>query len=166
MPMAIFGAFSTVRAQVAGDVRFAAAVDYVADLLAEGSVARQRIGRLLAGVTERFELPGGAFALEQVYRPKARSEGFFESHRKFIDVQVIVEGEEQMEVGDVARLVVTEPYHAERDFIKYADTAEASVLRLRAGDVAVFFPDDGHMPSLHWRGGGLVRKSVVKVPVE
>jgi biofilm protein TabA len=41
----------------------------------------------------------------------------------------------------------------------------ASVLRMRAGDVAIFFPADGHMPSLHWRDGGLVRKTVVKVPV-
>ncbi len=123
------------------------------------------MGRIALGVTERIELEGGAFALEQVYQPKARPEGFFESHRKYIDVQVIVAGEELMEVEDIARLVVSEPYNPERDFIKYADTAVASVLRMRAGDAAIFFPADGHMPSLRWRGDGLVRKSVVKVPV-
>lgn len=164
--MAIFGPASTVNNQLALDARFAAALAYVAEALRAGSVPRQRIGRIAAGATERIELAGGAFALEQAYAPKARPEGFFESHRKYIDVQVIVEGEEQMEVEDVSRLTIAEAYNPERDLIKYANTLAASVLRMRTGDVAVFFPADGHMPSLHWRGTGLVRKTVVKVPVD
>lgn len=163
--MAIFGPASTVNQQLASDGRFAAALAYMTEALRAGSEVRQRIGRVEAGVTERIELAGGAFALEQAYLPKARPEGFFESHRKYADVQAIVEGEEQMEVEDVSRLTVTDAYNPERDLIKYADTSVAAVLRMRTGDVAVFFPADGHMPSLHWRGTGLVRKTVVKVPV-
>jgi biofilm protein TabA len=163
--MAIFGPAATVKHQLASDGRFSAALAYVEEALRAGSAAQQRIGRIAAGTTERIELAGGAFALEQAYVPKARPEGFFESHRKYADVQVIVEGEELMEVEDVARLVVTAAYDSERDLIKYADTAVAAVLRMKTGDVAVFFPADGHMPSLHWRGTGLVRKTVVKVPV-
>ncbi|HEX2862176.1 MAG TPA: YhcH/YjgK/YiaL family protein [Lacunisphaera sp.] len=163
--MALFGPFPTVKAQVASDPRFAGAMAYVEEALRAGSAARERISRVPAGATERIELSGGAFALEQTYPPKARPEGFFESHRRYIDVQVIVEGSELMEVEDVARLAVSHPYHPERDLVKYADTPTASVLRMQAGDVAVFFPEDGHMPSLHWRGAGVVRKTVVKVPV-
>lgn len=138
---------------------------YVAGVFADGSAARARIGRIAVGVTERVELSGGAFGLEQVYNPKARPEGFFESHRRYIDVQVVVEGEELMEVEDITRLKPSEPFNAERDLAKYSDTTVASVLRMRAGDAAVFFPQDGHMPSLRWRAEGLVRKTVVKVPV-
>lgn len=163
--MAIFGPLTAVRAQLAHDPRFTAAFDYVAEALNASSAVHRRIGGVTVGTTDRVELAGGAFALEQAYQPKARPEGFFESHRKYIDVQVIVEGEELMEVEDVSRLVVSDPYNPERDLIKYADTATASVLRMRAGDVAVYFPTDGHMPSLRWRGQGSVRKTVVKVPV-
>lgn len=163
--MAVFGSLPAVRAQLAHDARYTATFDYVAEMLDADSAARRRINGVTVGATERVELAGGAFALEQTYAPKPRPEGFFESHRKYIDVQVIVEGEELMEVEDVSRLVVTQDFTPERDLIKYADTANASVLRMRAGDVAVFFPEDGHMPSLHWRGTGLVRKTVVKVPV-
>jgi biofilm protein TabA len=163
--MAIFGPFSSIQGQVAADPRFRAACQYVAEALQAHSVAAQRIAGLAAGVTERIELSGGSFALDQVYVPRLRPDGFFESHRKYIDVQVIVAGEELMEVQDISRLVVSEPYSAERDFIKYADSADTSVLRMRAGDVAVFFPEDGHMPSLRWRNADLVRKTVVKVPV-
>jgi len=80
-------------------------------------------------------------------------------------VQLIVEGEELMEVDDISRLAVSEPFNPDRDFIKYRDTAVASVLKMRTGDAAVFFPEDGHMPSLQWKVAGLVRKAVVKVPV-
>jgi YhcH/YjgK/YiaL family protein len=163
--MAFTGSFQEVRTNAGKDPRFVAAFAYVADMLAAGSTARARIGGIAVGVTERIELTGGSFALEQVYQPKQRPEGFFESHRNYIDVQVIVEGEELMELIDVGRLAVSQPYNPERDFTKYADVAGAKVLQMRAGDVAIFFPNDGHMPSLHWRGTGLVRKTVVKVPV-
>ena len=163
--MAVFGSFSAVHRQLRPDPRFSAAFAYVADALQPGSAAADRIGNLAVGVTERIELTGGAFALEQVYLPKARAEGFFESHRKFIDVQVVVVGEELMEVAEITRLMVATDYNPERDLLKYAAVADASVLRMSAGEVAVFFPEDGHMPSLQWRGPGLVRKTVVKVPV-
>ena len=163
--MAYAGSFQEVRNDAAGDPRFAAAFAYVSDLLEAGSAAWERMGRIAAGVTERVELAGGAFALEQVYQPKPRPEGFFESHRKYIDVQVVVSGAELMELADISRLMISEAYNSERDFTKYADITGAAVLNMGSGDAAIFFPNDGHMPSLHWRGTGLVRKTVVKVPV-
>jgi YhcH/YjgK/YiaL family protein len=163
--MAIFGKFSTVRLQLAADKRFHSAVTYVEQALQASSEAGRRIAGLGVGVTDRVELAGGSFALEQVYVPRLRPDGFFESHRKYIDVQVIVAGEELMEVQDISRLAVSAPYVPERDLIKYADATDNAVLKMLAGDVAVFFPEDGHMPSLRWRNADLVRKTVVKVPV-
>lgn len=164
--MAIFGPFQSVRVQMSSDSRFAAAFEYVAEALQPGSETHRRILEIPAGNTERVELTGGAFALEQVYDAKPRPEGFFESHRRYIDVQVIVAGIEAMEVADVSRLAISHPYVEERDLAKYADVIEPSRLILRAGDVALFFPEDGHMPSLRLEGHPtLVRKTVVKVPV-
>jgi biofilm protein TabA len=164
--MAKFGPFPTVKQQIAADPRFSRALVYLAEALQAGSAANERIAQVQTGATGRVDLADGSFALEQAYMPKPRPEGFFESHRKYIDVQVIVQGEELMEVEDLSRLMVTHAYNPDRDLIKYADTRDASVLKMRAGDVAIFFPEDGHMPSLHWRGPDLVRKTVVKVPVE
>lgn len=163
--MALFGPFSTLQGQLAADRRFAAALAYAAEVLDPRSAAQARLSLVPEGETVRIELAGGAFALEQAYRTKPRPEGFFESHRKYIDLQLVVSGEELMEVEDIGRLVVSAPYVAERDLVKYADAAVASHLRMRAGDGAVFFPEDGHMPSLQWRGPAFVRKSVVKIPV-
>lgn len=162
--MAQFGPFASLRLQQTAP-QFAAAFAYVAEALRPGSTVQKRILGIASGATERVELADGAFAMEQVYPAKARAEGFYESHRRYIDVQVIVAGEEAMEVEDISRLTPTMAYDAERDLIKYAERAGGARLAMRAGDVALFFPADGHMPSLQLRGAQLVHKTVVKVPV-
>ena len=165
--MALLGSLATLRAQTARMEIFAATFTYLDEMFRAGSPAALRLAGAAAGVTTRIELTGGAFALEQVYQTKARPEGFFESHRKYIDVQVVVTGEEVMELVETSRLTVSLAYDAERDFIKYADDAGASVLRLNAGEAAIFFPVDGHMPGLRPGGvAGLVRKTVIKVPFD
>ena len=163
--MALFGSIATVRAQLAHAAHFQAAFAYLDDVFTPGSAAMARILAVEAGKTERVELPGGAFALEQAYLTKPRAEGFFESHRAYIDVQVIVKGEELMEVADVAKLAVEEDFTSGKDFIKYRIFGDASVLRVGAGEAAVFFPVDGHMPSLAVTTRALLHKTVVKVPV-
>ncbi|MDP1578788.1 MAG: YhcH/YjgK/YiaL family protein [Candidatus Didemnitutus sp.] len=164
--MAQFGPFASLRAQN-NAARFAAAFDYVAEALRVGSETHTRILAVAEGATERVELADGTFALEQAYLAKPRSEGFFEAHRRYIDVQVIVTGAELMEVEEIDRLTPTTDFVAERDLIKFAtDVPLASRLVMRAGDAALFFPSDGHMPSLHLPGvDRFVRKTVVKVPV-
>jgi YhcH/YjgK/YiaL family protein len=153
-----------VRAQLAHDPRFKAAFDYVAEALNPASAVRARIGGVAVGTTDRHELAGGSFALEQAYLSKPRAEVFLESHRKYIDVQVVVTGEEIQEVVDIARMTVDVPYNAERDLIKYLDFKDTSLLSARDGLVGIYFPVDGHIS----RAIGqpvLVRKTVVKVPV-
>lgn len=164
--MAWFGAFSRWRIQVEGVARFAPVVPYVAEVLTPGTPAHGRLLARAAGETGRVELGGGCFALEQAGPTRARSAGRFESHRRYVDVQVVVAGVEGMEVADVARLRVDGAYDAERDLLFYADPGRASTLEVRAGELAVFFPEDGHMPSLRLPGAAeFVRKTVIKVPV-
>lgn len=163
--MALFGSIATVKTQTA-PAAFAAAFGYLEELFTPGSAAAERLHAIPPGETRRVELAGGAFALEQTYFSKRRAEGFFESHRNYIDVQAIFAGEECLEVIDVARASVKQAYQAERDLIVYEDAAGGTQLRLREGEAAVFFPTDVHMPGLKVsEEPGLVRKSVVKVPV-
>lgn len=164
--MAFFGSIATVEAQLGDPQRFAATFAYLRDLFAPDSAAGRRLRAVAIGETKRIDLAGGAFALEQVYRTKARPDGFFEGHQKYIDVQVIFEGEECMEVVDQARIAVAKPYVAERDLVVFDDVADASRLWLVAGEAAVFYPADVHMPCLRCgEEPALVRKTVVKVPV-
>lgn len=163
--MALFGPISMLRSQCLPLEKCAGVIAYL-DELFPGKAASIRLNSIGVGITERVELADGAFALEQVYRSKVRREGFFESHRKYIDVQVVFEGEEQMEIVDLGRAKVRHDYDPQRDLIVYED-ATGSLLRLHAGDAAVFYPGDVHMPGLCGEGGpALVRKTVIKIPVD
>lgn len=163
--MALFGSLSTVRAQLASSPAFEIAFDYVARCLTPGSPEAARIAAVPVGKTERVELGQEVFALEQAYESKPPAEGKWEAHERFIDVQVVVTGRELMGVIEVAGLRLTEDYRAERDLMFFAPADGGSTLKVGSGGVAVFFPADGHMPSLADGATTVVRKTVVKVPV-
>ena len=164
--MALYGTYATVRAQAPHTPGFATAFAYVDELLRPGSPAAERLRSVPVGQAQRVELGGGVFVMEQAYETKARADGFFESHQKHIDVQVVVEGEEIMELVDVARIKARTPFNPERDLVLYDDCGDASQLHALAGDTAIFFPADVHMPSLRRQAQAVVvRKAVVKVPV-
>ncbi|HEY0969078.1 MAG TPA: YhcH/YjgK/YiaL family protein [Opitutaceae bacterium] len=163
--MAVLGILPVVQSQLAHETQFAAAFAYLAQALKPGSPEHTRILAVKTGATERIELTGGAFALEQAYVSKPRAEGKYESHRKYIDLQAILAGEEWMEFTHVSRLVLKDDFSAERDVLFYQDLTAGSRLRVGPGEVAVFFPADAHMPSLAIAAPALVYKTVVKVPV-
>jgi len=165
--MAIFGSIATVRAQLAHADRFQATFAYLDECFRPGTAAYQRVRSIEVGKQERTELGGGAFALEQAYQSKLRPDAFFESHKQYIDVQVIVAGEEFIEIADVAQLKVKEDKTPAKDVIIYemAAVGTASAVRLGAGESTVLFPVDGHMPTVAIKAPALVRKIVVKVPV-
>lgn len=164
--MALFGSLATVRTQLAGSPSFQRALAYVEEILRPGSEAHRRLHAVATGETERVELGDGVFALEQAYTAKPPAEGRWEAHRVYIDVQVIVSGAELMEVTDVSRLIVAEDHTPAKDLLFFEQNPDGSVLRVRAGELAVFYPVDAHKPSLAAGSpAALVRKTVVKVPV-
>ena len=164
--MALYGSLATVRAQAPRTPGFTTALAYVDEAMRADSPAGRRLRAVGTGESQKVDLGGGVFVMEQAYLTKPRAEGFFESHRAYIDLQVVFEGEEVMELVDAARITVKDPYNPERDLITYQDFQDASLLRVLAGDAAIFYPTDVHMPSLRLRAGAsLVRKAVVKVPV-
>ena len=163
--MALFGTCSTVRDQLAQPAHFAAAFAYVEACLRPDRPEAAALAALASQETRRVELAGGAFALLQAYPTKPRSEGRWETHRAFIDVQAVVAGEELMEVAARGRLALDEDLTPAKDVIFYRPFGAGSTIRLGAGDVAVYFPSDGHCGGLMLDGPQTVRKVVVKVPV-
>ena len=162
--MAIFGKFGVVKNQVKSE-RFSTAFEYLAKVLDSTSVESQRLQSLPMDSFVKIELDKDNFALEQVYYTKERKDCFFESHRDYIDVQFILEGEEIIELESLNCLNVSSPYTSDIDLIKYEDIECASILVLKKGDVAIFYPEDGHMPGLKISDSKKLIKTVVKVKV-
>ncbi|MFA5264997.1 MAG: YhcH/YjgK/YiaL family protein [Opitutaceae bacterium] len=163
--MAISGSLSTVRSQTAAHVSFQKTFSYLDEALRVGTSANKRLLAVPIGDSQRVELGDGIFALEQAYLTKSPAEGRWESHLKFIDVQVIVSGEERMGLCETSRLDIDENLTPAKDLIFYKSSDQGSTLLMKAGDVAILFPPDGHMPGIQVAQPVAVRKIVVKVPV-
>lgn len=164
--MALFGSLATIRQQLVRNPALDAGLAYIEACFRAGSPEQARLAAMAAGTVETIELAHGAFAMEQVYFTKPREQARWESHRRCIDLQAILVGEERIEVVDIAALTITEDCTPAKDVIFYGSFGPASELRVNAGGMAVFFPVDGHLPTvMPGTVPGLIRKTVVKVPV-
>ncbi|WP_298715553.1 YhcH/YjgK/YiaL family protein [Chitinophaga sp.] len=85
-----------------------------------------------------------------------------ESHRKHIDVQYIVSGEELVGHDMLRGQQVSRPYDDNDDFMLWADRP-SFYTRLTPGDFAIFWPTDLHMPNLISGKSVKVRKIVIKI---
>lgn len=141
-----------------------------------------------------YPLTQGVRAIEQSYHLKPMRNAFFESHRVFIDFQLVVEGYEYMLIGDKSTFDIHIPYDESKDLIVYNNLLrdshrESSTLKytlpineslntpyrtsllLSSGDLAIFFPDDTHAggleltPDVSTPYTYTIKKSVLKVPV-
>ena len=162
--MAIFGTLEVVKEQVDSE-KFKKAFEYLEQVLKDRTVENQRLLALEIDAFEKVELDENNFGLEQVYNSKERNECFFESHRQYIDVQFILEGEEIIEVMKIDDAVIDFNYNDEMDLLKYKPTTSSSIIKLKKGDVAVFYPQDVHMPCVKLDKTQKVVKTVVKVAV-
>jgi YhcH/YjgK/YiaL family protein len=100
------------------------------------------------------------FASVMEVNGKTAEEARMETHNDYIDIQVPVSATETMGYTPTAHLQqVTEDYNAEKDIAFFADCAE-TCLNVQAGEMAIFFPEDGHQPCI---GSGIIKKIVVKV---
>lgn len=112
-------------------------------------------------------LSAGCEARVMSYTTGAEEEKRWESHRRFIDIQYMLHGDERMDVSPIAGLGDATPYDDANDVLFYSGASgAASSLIVRAGEFTVFFPHDGHRPSIRVGASAPVRKIVVKVPVE
>ena len=162
--MAIFGNLHIVKEQVNKQL-FQIAFDYLDKVLDTHSLEFNRLMNLPLDAFEKTDLNINNFALEQVYLSKERDRCFFESHKQYIDVQFILEGEEIIEVKNIKDLQVSMPYDHTIDLIKYKDDTENSKVILKKGDVAIFYPEDAHMPCIQVDASSKVIKTVIKVAV-
>ena len=91
---------------------------------------------------------------------RGREGAKLESHRRYIDIQFTIQGEE--EIGWLSLSECTAPrgpFDDGKDIRFYEDRPRTWVL-LPRGQFAVFFPTDAHAPLA---GRGLLKKAIVKV---
>lgn len=112
----------------------------------------------------RYEIDlDNIYALVQSYTTKANNETKWETHRKYIDIQYIVKGEECIGWIPVDQLNVSEQYSDEKDIAFYYEVPKWSELGMKLGYFGIFFPEDGHKPCCISNMPMDIKKVVVKI---
>lgn len=86
----------------------------------------------------------------------------FESHRKYVDVQMLLDGEEIMQVIDISRIKKNCNYDKDKDIVLYTASNIATSTILRPGSIMILYPRDAHR-SMLFKGRVVVKKVVGKV---
>ena len=118
---------------------------------------------LLALAPGRYPIVGEQlFVIVENVPGRARAMAKLECHRKHIDIQLVLEGGEEMgwkPLADCAQPV--SGYSVEKD-IRFFHDAPASWVAVPPGHFCIFFPEDAHAPLV---ASGQVRKAIFKVAV-
>lgn len=100
------------------------------------------------------------FAMVQEYDTKNIEDCKLEGHKKYIDIQYIISGDEKIGLTTLNNQPLIEQ-NDEGDYSFYK--GESTLIKFEAGTFGIFFPDDLHMPCVKLNEISKVRKVVVKV---
>lgn len=108
----------------------------------------------------RFEFTGG-FLLLQDGITKSVTEGNYEAHQKYLDIQILLEGTETVVWNDIRNLKESIPYDGEKDKVIYA--GEGNIMTILPGTCYICWPEDGHKACRHTEQAAHYRKAVIKL---
>lgn len=132
-------------------------------------VAYDFVEKLLAEDVENgtHDLADGVFANVMTYETKKRCNTFFEAHKKYIDIQIMLNGSEIISVEsveDMHKYECVQPF-GDGDTELYAVNSDCVDYVLNNGDFVILYPEDAHMPCICIEEPKTVKKAVIKVPV-
>ena len=88
---------------------------------------------------------------------------FWEAHRDYLDVHVMLKGKEQIDVNFIRNMELKE-YVKKDDFLPMEGEKNGSVV-LREGDFLVCYPSDGHRTAVAAEGPATIKKAIFKVAI-
>ncbi|MDH4162129.1 MAG: YhcH/YjgK/YiaL family protein [Nitrospirota bacterium] len=123
-------------------------------------LARPDLADLPAG---RHEIDGDRiYAICSKGPGRKRSEGKLETHQRYIDIQYVISGKDEMGWRPAATCTrPAGPYDADKD-IRFFDDEPDSWITVNPGAFTVFYPSDAHLPLISDRE---IHKIIIKIEV-
>jgi YhcH/YjgK/YiaL family protein len=113
----------------------------------------------------KYEIDGtSVFAIVNEYDTVAAAGEKMEAHKKHIDVQYIVSGEEQIGHDFLQEQMPSKAYDAEADYMLFAEQPMFFSV-LKQNMFAIFYPTDLHMPNIMNGKISPVKKIVIKIRI-
>ena len=122
------------------------------------------------GDTDLFNVAPGRYhivgddliAIVEQVPGKTKEMAKLEAHRKYIDIQLVLEGDETMGWKPLADCLNPVSEHSMEKDIRFFHDAPASYVPVPPDHFCIFFPEDAHAPLI---GSGTIRKVIFKVAV-
>jgi YhcH/YjgK/YiaL family protein len=116
--------------------------------------------------TGKYELQGkDMYVIVDEYITRNEEDSAFEAHRRYIDIQYIVEGEEKIGISALGNTKEITPYDNFKDIIFL--TSEQNNYRIASPEkFFVFFPEDAHRPCVKTSENIRIRKVVIKIRID
>lgn len=88
---------------------------------------------------------------------------FWEAHRDYLDIHLMLKGEEQIDMNFIQNMDVKD-YVPEDDFLPMEGEKNGDV-RLREGDFLICYPADAHRTAVAVNGSQKIKKAIFKVRI-
>jgi YhcH/YjgK/YiaL family protein len=130
---------------------FARAFDYIRDT------------DLFALAPGRYHIVGDdLIAIVESVPAKMKEVAKLEAHRRYIDIQLVLEGDETMGWKPLEDCLNPVSDHSEEKDIRFFHDAPVSWVPVPPDHFCIFFPEDAHAPLV---GTGTIRKVIFKIAV-
>ena len=101
----------------------------------------------------------------QDYTSKLLTQGKWEAHKKYIDIQFIIKGSELIGTGEIDNFEITEAYDEANDVEFLNNKKENQFIQMQENDFIILYPHDVHMPQIANNQPSYVKKAVLKLSV-
>lgn len=113
--------------------------------------------------TGRYFLDRDIYLNVDEYNTKPLNECRYEAHKKYIDIQMLVRGNEAIYVENIDSLNPITAYNVDKDIIFYKNNISSNCFDIKEKECLVLFPQDGHIPCVN-ESKQLNKKVVFKIP--
>lgn len=115
----------------------------------------------------KYVLSDKVYANVEAYTTKFLSDAKFEAHEKYIDIQILMKGNEYIYYTNKELLTQNVPYNTEKDIIFYNESVNDKYkkIKLDGKNFVVLYPDDAHAPQVCINKEENVLKIVVKIMI-
>ena len=112
----------------------------------------------------RYEIFGtNNYVSIQTYQTK--EDANYESHKKYIDIQYMIDGVEKIGVTDLSNCKSCIAYDSEKDLEFFEINCEEEYITLKNDEFLILYPHDAHKPAISKQEITTVKKAVVKVAI-
>lgn len=101
----------------------------------------------------------------QSYTTKIEDECKLKSHRKYIDIQIMVFGSEAIDLTDISRLSIEKAYDEENDVMFWKIPKRLARITLRPKDYIILYPENAHRTAVSAKENENVIKIVGKIKI-